>query len=726
MTERSGIALWAGVECTVNRVGDQYFNQLERTGHHDRITDLDLLAELGVKAVRYPVLWERTAPSGPGSADFSWADERLHRLRELGIDVIVGLVHHGSGPPWTSLMDDSFVDGLAEFAGAVAERYPWVRDFTPVNEPLTTARFSALYGHWYPHHRGSASLMRALLVETRATVAAMRAIRRARPDARLVQTEDLGAVASTRRLAYQATFENHRRWLSLDLLYGRVDAAHPLHQHLRDCGVADEDLARLVAEPCPPDIVGVNYYLTSDRFLDHRLDLYPSWTHGGNGRDAYADVEAVRVREEGIFGHRHVLREVWERYRTPIAITEVHLGCTPEEQIRWLVEAWEGAHAARAEGADVRAVTLWSAFGAYDWDSLVTQARGHYEPGVFDVRGPAPRPTAIAAVAKELALTGRSEHPLAAAPGWWRRDERLLYAAPRSTTRTICRQRERPILITGAGGSLGAALVRACEERGIHVRAVTRGELDITDAAALERVVAEVQPWLVINAAGYTRVQDAEDELEACHRANVVGPILLAEACRRHGSRLLTFSSAFVFDGSKLDPYVEDDPVAPINAFGEAQALGERGVLEALPGALVVRTGSLFGPFEARSFAALALSAAQRGEPFRAADDLFVSPTYLPHLAHTCLDLAIDQADGVWHLANDGVLSFASWAMMMCDAFGLPSRAVHPCPARALGLRANLPRQGGLHSRRRATLPTLPEAVEHYVKHRAESVLAAI
>ncbi|AUX44703.1 dTDP-4-dehydrorhamnose reductase [Sorangium cellulosum] len=725
MREHSGIELWGGVECTVNRVGDQYLDQLERTGHLARITDLDLLAELGVKAVRYPVLWERTAPRGVGSADFSWADERLHRLKELGIDVIVGLVHHGSGPLGTSLMEDSFVSGLGEFAGAVAERYPWVRDFTPVNEPLTTARFSALYGHWYPHHHDTGSFLRALLVETRATAAAMRAIRRVRPDARLVQTEDFGAVDSTPELAYQAEFENHRRWLSLDLLAGRVDRAHPLYRYLLDHGVPAAELARLEAEPCPPDVIGVNYYLTSDRFLDHRLEHYPAWTHGGNGRHRYADVEAVRVREEGISGHQHVLREVWQRYQTPIAVTEVHLGCTPEEQIRWLVEAWEAAHAARAEGADVKAITLWSAFGAYDWDSLVTQARGHYEPGVFDVRGPAPRPTAIAAVARELAFTGRTEHPLAAVPGWWRRDERLLYGAPRSSTRTICRPRERPILVTGAGGSLGAALVRACEERGIHVRAVMRSELDIADEAALERVIAEVRPWLVINAARYTRVHEAEDEIEACRRANVVGPTLLAAACQRHASRLLMFSSSFVFDGSKPDPYVEDDPVAPINAYGEAQAQAERSVLDALPSALVVRTGSLFGPFEARSFAALALAVVQRGELFHAADDLFVSPTYLPHLAHTCLDLAIDQAEGVWHLANDGVLSFASWAKLMCDAFGLPSWAVHACPAQSLGLRANLPRQGGLHSRRRATLPTLPEALEHYVKHRADTLLAA-
>jgi dTDP-4-dehydrorhamnose reductase len=427
MIRRCGIDLWAGVECTVNRVGDRYMDQLERTGHHARVEDLDRLAELGIKAVRYPVLWERTAPNGARSADFTWADERMARLKELGIDVVVGLVHHGSGPPGTSLLDDSFVSGLAELAGAVAERYPWVRDFTPVNEPLTTARFSALYGHWYPHRRDSAAFLRALLVETRATAAAMRAVRQVRPDARLVQTEDFGATSSTLELAYQAAFENQRRWLSFDLLFGHVNGSHPLRPHLDDCGVTAEELDRLASEPCPPDVIGVNYYVTSDRFLDHRLDRYPAWTHGGNGRHAYADVESVRVREEGIAGHRRVLREAWRRYRTPLAVTEVHIGCTPEEQIRWLVEAWEGAHAARAEGADVTAVTLWSAFGACDWDSLVTLPRGHYEPGAFDVRGLAPRPTPLAAVAAELARTGRCTHPLAVSPGWWRREERALY-----------------------------------------------------------------------------------------------------------------------------------------------------------------------------------------------------------------------------------------------------------------------------------------------------------
>src|SRR4051794_36587056 len=122
--ERS-LELWGGVECTVNRVRDVYRDQVKLTGHHERQGDLERLAALGLKAVRYPVLWERIAPHGIENADWRWSDERLERLRELGITPIVTLCHHGSGPRHTNLLDPSFSEGLAEFARAVAERYPW-------------------------------------------------------------------------------------------------------------------------------------------------------------------------------------------------------------------------------------------------------------------------------------------------------------------------------------------------------------------------------------------------------------------------------------------------------------------------------------------------------------------------------------------------------------------------------------------------------------------------
>ncbi|HEX2226528.1 MAG TPA: family 1 glycosylhydrolase, partial [Candidatus Binatia bacterium] len=231
----SPLELWGGIECTVNRVGDEYFSQLERSGHDVRPNDLDAVAALGIRALRYPVLWERVAPKGLDRADWSWTDERLARLRDLGITPIVGLVHHGSGPTHTSLVDAQFPSQLAEYASAVAARYPWVEYYTPVNEPLTTARFSGLYGVWYPHGRDERTFKDALLTQCRGVVLAMRAIRRANPTARLVQTEDLGKTYSTPALAYQADFNNEFRWLAWDLLCGRLNSRHPLWKWLTSC-----------------------------------------------------------------------------------------------------------------------------------------------------------------------------------------------------------------------------------------------------------------------------------------------------------------------------------------------------------------------------------------------------------------------------------------------------------------------------------------------------------
>src|SRR5690348_9990412 len=99
------LELWGGLECTVNRVRDNYFSQLDRNGHASRSDDIDRFAGLGIRAIRYPVLWERTAPNGLDSADWSWPDERLPALRAAGVAPIAGLVHHGSGPSHTSLLD---------------------------------------------------------------------------------------------------------------------------------------------------------------------------------------------------------------------------------------------------------------------------------------------------------------------------------------------------------------------------------------------------------------------------------------------------------------------------------------------------------------------------------------------------------------------------------------------------------------------------------------------
>ncbi|HKY50333.1 MAG TPA: family 1 glycosylhydrolase, partial [Candidatus Limnocylindria bacterium] len=427
-TSQSPLELWAGPESTCNRVGQRYFDQLKRSGHHGRLDDLVRFAELGFAALRYPVLWERVAPDGD-ACDWSWSDARLGLLRELGIRPIVGLLHHGSGPRSTDLLDPAFPAKLAAYARAVAERYPWVVDWTPVNEPLTTARFSALYGHWHPHHRSTRSFLSALIAQCRGSILAMREIRRVNPAARFVCTEDLGRTFSTPRLAYQADFENERRWASIDLLSGRLRPSSAFSDWALAGGVTEADLEWFSENACAPDLVGLNHYPTSQRYLDERVDGYPGWSHGGNGRDAYADVEAVRARGAGIASIGELLREAWQRYGRPVAVTECHIWSTREQQLRWVVDAWSEAHAARTSGVDVRAVTIWALLGTFDWDRLVTAEGTHYESGVFDVRGRSPRPTALAGLARELATGAPPSHPAVRGPRWWQSPERIVFGA---------------------------------------------------------------------------------------------------------------------------------------------------------------------------------------------------------------------------------------------------------------------------------------------------------
>jgi dTDP-4-dehydrorhamnose reductase len=418
----AGMQLWGGLECTINRVNDEWMDQVERCGHYGRPSDFDRIAELGIKTLRYGLHWERYCRSN----SFDIFVEPLAAMQRLGIEPIAGLVHHGSGPADTDLLDPRFPEKLASYARRLAERFPHLRRFTPVNEPQTTARFSALYGHWYPHERSFSAYARALVNQVRATVLAMRAIRAVRPDAELVTTEDGGKVWSTAPLAELCEEREHRRWLGLDLLCGRVDRRHPMFAYLRSNGIAEQEILWFADNPCPPDVIGLNYYLTSDRFLDHQTWNYPDWLAGGDtGAEPLVDVEAVRLRREGIAGAGTILTEAWNRYRLPVAITECHLGGCPEaDQVRWLAEVWSQAQQARKHGAEVAAVTVWSLLGSWDWCSLVTCCNGVYEPGVFDVRSGTLAPTPLAAAVRKL---GHGETLSVEGKGWWRQPDRFTF-----------------------------------------------------------------------------------------------------------------------------------------------------------------------------------------------------------------------------------------------------------------------------------------------------------
>ncbi len=724
------LELWGGHECTVNRVGDRWLDQTRRGGHEQRLDDLQRFADLGLKALRYPVLWERVSPDHPDQRNWTWSDERLAEIRRLGVRPIVGLVHHGSGPHWTSLTSDDFADGLAAHARAVAERYPWVEDWTPVNEPLTTARFSALYGHWYPHATDDGSFWTALLIQINATRLAMRAIREVIPHARLVQTEDLGQTYSTPELAGWARFCNERRWLSWDLLTGKVDENHPQWWQVQRNGA--EDRVRLInADPCPPDVIGVNHYVTSERFLDQRTDRYPGERVGAEG---FVDITAARVLRPEPVGFDGLLRQTWERYGLPIAVTECHLGCTREEQLRWFAETWTIAERLRTDGVDLRAVTAWALLGSVDWNSLLTRDAGHYEPGAFDLRGPEPRPTALAKLLTEL---GHGRDPKAASgadrailstPGWWRREVRLEHA-PYVWRNEVAEPAGQPddlppILIAGATGTLGQAFAGACRLRGLPHLLTNRRALPLDDPRAMARTLDEHRPWAVVNAAGWVRVDEAEAAEAACTAANATGAIFLARLCAERGIHHTAFSSDLVFDGAKEGSYVEDDAPNPLNAYGRSKAALEEGVLATGGTSLVIRTAAFFSPHDPHNFAAWIERELRAGRARRAADGFVVTPTYVPDLVSATLDLAIDGDTGLRHLSSGAALSWLSFGRLVAARLGFDPERVRPADPAELGWRALRPRQAALGTARGQLLPRFDDALDRHAARRAREQTA--
>ncbi|HEU0044225.1 family 1 glycosylhydrolase [Sphingomonas sp.] len=622
----------------MNRVGDQWYDQTPRTGHEERTEDIALFAELGIRSLRYPALWERISPHHPDEYDFDWTDQRLSEIRRLGMQPIVTLCHHGAGPAYTSLMDDSFAPGLAAHAAAVARRYPWIRDWTPVNEPLTTARFSALYGFWHPHAQDERLFWLALLNEIDATRLAMRAIRAVNPAARLIQTDDLGYCHATPPLQHEADFQNERRWIGWDLLCGMVKPGHALWERLVMHGFG-ERLRTIADDPCPPDVIGVNHYLSSERLLDHRVELHQGRsladrTLSNTDGVVHVDVDAVRNWRQGVHGLPRLLEQAWERYRLPLAVTECHNGATRCDQVRWFVEVWQGVEALRRRGIDVRAVTAWSLLGSHDWNRMLTRFDGHYEAGVYDVRGGNPRPTLLADVLRDLAAGREPQAPVLHAPGKWRRDARcpnVALADPRYelTPRRRASSVPAALWIIDDGGPLARLARRACEARGLHY---VRSNSDAAEA------IAAVRPWGVLDARDHDRLCSGEGDASMFAHWQMEQ---LAETCRA-----LDLPGALV--------------------TGRARARGVPGTSRLL----IAQSSPVYVPWDGACRAAEILDALDRGETVRVDAGMPWDAVYGPDLIDGVLDLLLDGARGVASFAPTEAASEADFAAALCFVAG--------------------------------------------------------
>lgn len=716
--------VWGGIECTINRVGDSYLDQLAFNQYYQQPRH-EAIASLGIKKLRFPILWEKHQPTKDTVIDWSWTSKQLTYFKEHNIDVIAGLVHHGSGPRFTNLLDPAFPELLARYARKVAEQYPWLTYYTPVNEPLTTARFSGLYGLWYPHASDDKSFLIALLHQMKGVVLAMQEIRKVNPEAKLIQTEDLGKIYSTPLLSYQARFENERRWLTYDLLLGRVTEKHKLWKYFIDRGVTPDELNFFREHVCEPYLIGFNHYVTSERYLDERLHLYPEHTHGSNDKHRYADVEAVRVELEEPIGLEVLLNEAWQRFKRPMVITEVHLHCHREEQLRWFSYVWNTCLKVKADGIDLRAVTAWALLGSQSWDKLLTSPEGTYEPGVFDMRSGQPRPTALTHYIKKI--TGAADynnHHLVQVEGWWHRHNRYLHDpvlySPNSHQERV--EQTAPILIIGKQGTLGRAFAQICHQRALHYKLLSRQDCDISDIESIAQAIDYYKPWAIINAAGYVRVDNAEKEKEACMRDNLTGPLLLAQVCQEKGIKLVSYSSDLVFDGIKQEPYVESDKVNPLNVYGESKALAETAVLNANPDSLMIRTSAFFGPWDQYNFNHWVETQLSNFQVATVANDIYISPTYVPDLVHATLDLLVDHETGIWHLANKGILTWADLAYEVAERCQLDASFISAVPSIEIAYPAPRPKYSVLGTEKGHLLPSLENALERYFAEKKQAV----
>lgn len=279
------------------------------------------------------------------------------------------------------------------------------------------------------------------------------------------------------------------------------------------------------------------------------------------------------------------------------------------------------------------------------------------------------------------------------------------------------------ILVTGAGGMLGADVVAAARAAGHEPIGLAHAELDVTDPGALRAAVAASSPEVIVNCAAYTNVDGAESDHDRALAINGEG----AGNVARTGVRTVHVSTDYVFDGSKESPYVEDDPVGPRSAYGRTKLEGERQVAAAGERHAIVRTAWLFGAGGPNFVETMLRLASERGEVAVVTDQVGC-PTFTGHLAEALVDLAGREAPGIHHVAGAGSCSWNAFAKEIFRLAGVEC-AVADATSEQMARPAPRPANSVLHSTRSDTpyLPSWEDGLAAYLaaRDRAEQGVGA-
>ncbi len=348
--------------------GKTRVDEMEKCGHYKHWRkDFDCVQELGISFLRYGPPIHRTW-LGDGRYDWAFADATLHDLRRRDIVVIADLCHFGV-PDWIGNFQNPDLPKLfGAYALAFAQRYPWIQLFTPVNEMYICAMFSALYGWWNEQLASDRAFVTSLKHIVKANVLAMQAIVGTRADAIFVQSESSEYFHAENPAAIKpAEIQNARRFLSLDLNYGRrIDSE--MYEYVMDNGMTRDEYHFFLQNDLKHNcILGNDYYVTNEHRVSPDGEMRPSGE---------------------VFGYDGITWQYYDRYRLPVMHTETNLeqGPNGDEAVYWLWKEWANVLRVRNDGIPIVGFTWYSLTDQVDWDSTLRENRGHVNPlGLYDL-----------------------------------------------------------------------------------------------------------------------------------------------------------------------------------------------------------------------------------------------------------------------------------------------------------------------------------------------------